>query len=124
MASENELQLPDIAERLRAAFESQDPALLFSLLDPDVRWGADGGGERSCRNRGQVLRWYAGLFASGMRAQVTDTALDADAVILTFAIAEQASDRPPRGDQVRQRFTVSAGRVIDIRDQDEGGTHG
>lgn len=103
------------AGQLRQAFEQQDTALLFTLLDADVRWGTYG--DRACRNRAQVVTWYGNLFARGMRATIVGTAFEPDAVVLTFAITQQIEDNP-RAPQVRQRFALAGGKVVEIREAD------
>ena len=43
-----------------------------ALLSPDVEWGPPGSTTPPCRNRSQVLRWYAKGRAKGRRATVTE----------------------------------------------------
>ena len=104
-----------MAGRLRDAFDSGDLSRLEPLLQPGVRWGGEGGGERSCRTSGQVLQWYRALQASGVRAQVTEALALADAVVVGLELT--ASGPGPRGglpDRVWQVFRLDGGRVADI----------
>jgi len=105
-----------MAARLREAFASGDLALLGPLLDPGVRWGGEEETEQTCHNRSDVLAWYGQLQAAGVSAQITDTLVCQDAVVLTFEVAGR--DRGPDGprpDVVHQVFRLADGLVIDIR---------
>ena len=48
-----------IADQVRRAMEAGDLQQLAPLLSPDVRWGPPGDAKPPCRNRQQVLSWYA-----------------------------------------------------------------
>ena len=48
-----------IAGRVRRALEAADLDEFADLLSPDVHWGPPGDPTPPCRNRSQVLRWYA-----------------------------------------------------------------
>jgi hypothetical protein len=69
-----------IADHLRAALESADPAAFAALLHPDARWG------ESCRNRDEVLAWYQGLLDQGVRFTVRDISPDGDRLCLTIDV--------------------------------------
>ena len=103
-----------VAERLRAAFDTADLDLLASVLHPDVRWG---GGPAGCHTRAQVLEWYQVLHANGVTSQVTELAVHGDAVLLGLSVTRPAdhprADRPAHAYQV---FRLADGAVIDILD--------
>jgi hypothetical protein len=105
-----------VAERLVAALQSEDPRLLWPLLGPDVRWGGLQETKQTCRSRGDVLVWYQQLHDAGVRAQVTETLVREQAVMLTMALTgvENGPDGP-RPDVVHQVFHLDAGLVVDIR---------
>jgi len=112
----------EVAERLVAALQSEDPQLLGPLLGPDVRWGGAEETEQTCHNRGDVLAWYRQLYDAGVRAQVTETLVREQAVVLTMALTGRGNgpDGPdrtdrPRQDVVHQVFHLEAGLVVDIR---------
>jgi hypothetical protein len=86
------------------------------LLAPDVRWGGEEETEQTCHSRTDVLAWYRRLQAAGVSAQITDTVVRLDAVVLTLELAGR--DREPDGprpDMVHQVFRLLDGLVIDIR---------
>jgi SnoaL-like domain len=62
-----------LADRVRSALESGDLDDIRKLLAPDARWGAPGGSsDADCRNREQVIAWWARARAAGARAVVTE----------------------------------------------------
>jgi hypothetical protein len=105
------------ASRLTEAFTSGDLALLGPLLAADVRWGGEEETEQTCHSRSDVLSWYGQLQAAGVSAQITDTLVRDDAVVLTLELAGR--DRGPDGprpDVVHQVFRLSEdGLIADIR---------
>jgi ankyrin repeat protein len=76
--------LGQIAECLRAAFESDDLELLGSVLHRDVRWG---GGPGGCWNRDQVLEWYSVLRDRSGPARVTEVVVRDGAVVIGLRAA-------------------------------------
>jgi hypothetical protein len=74
----NEVFMPDdanaalesaaLAGRVRSALESGDLDGIRDLLDPGARWGApEGPSGADCRNRDQVIAWWASARAAGAR---------------------------------------------------------
>ena len=61
-----------IAPRLRTALEAADVEQFAALLSPDVKWGPPCSSTPPCRNRRQVLAWYAKGRAQGRRATVSE----------------------------------------------------
>lgn len=62
-----------LAGRVRSALESGDLDAIRDLLGPSARWGApEGPGAADCRNRDQVIAWWASARAAGARAVVTE----------------------------------------------------
>jgi SnoaL-like domain len=106
----------EVADRLVTALQSENPQLLGSLLGPDVRWGGEEETEQTCHSRGDVLAWYRQLYDAGVRAQVTETLVREQAVMLTMALTGRESDPAgPQQDVVHQVFHLEAGLVVDIR---------
>jgi len=71
-----------IADRVRRALETADLDEFAALLRPDVQWGPPGDPTPPCRNRSQVLRWYAKGQAEGRRASVVDVEVYGDALVV------------------------------------------
>ena len=96
-----------IADRVRAALESADPAAFAALLHPDARWGD------SCRNRDEVLAWYQGLLDQGVRFTVRAMAVDGELLRLTIDVTG------PDGTWTAHPVVRLAGDlVIDIRPEE------
>jgi ketosteroid isomerase-like protein len=120
MADDRSTSTP-IAERIRNAFESADPAAIGDLLSPDVRWGAPDDPQPGCTNREQVLAWYQRGRDAGVRAQVTEVVVHGDDKVL---VGLHVTGRvvPGRSDGEADRWqvlTLRAGRVVDIRGFDD-----
>ncbi len=103
-----------VAERLRAAFDTADLDLLAAILHPDVRWG---GGPAGCHNRAQVLEWYRVLHAQGVTSRVTEVAVYGDAVLLGLDVTRPAEHpRADRSAHAYQVFRLADGAVSYIHD--------
>ena len=62
-----------LAGRVRSALECGDLDAIRDLLHPGARWGApEGPGDDDCRNRDQVIAWWATARAAGAQAVVTE----------------------------------------------------
>jgi ankyrin repeat protein len=102
--------MADIARHLEAAYRDLDLDLLGSLLHPEVHWTG------VCTNSGEVLEWYRGLLADGIRSTVESVEVDGDAVVLGLSVARQAEGaRPAPPEVLYQVFTVDNAQVTDIR---------
>lgn len=111
-----------IVERVRVALESADLDAIGELLDPDVRWGAPDDPEPSCQNREQVLAWYRRGRQAGVRAQVTETAVHGDKILVGLRVtgrpeADDAGVEPNRW----QVLTVGHRGIFEICGFDERG---
>jgi ankyrin repeat protein len=106
------LELSDIAEHLRVAYETADLDLFASLLHPDVHWAA---GPDGCTNRSQVLAWYQRQLSRGARGQVNSVEIHGDAIVISLAVTSQAEGtRPVPPDIVYQALTVNQGLIVSI----------
>jgi hypothetical protein len=76
-----------IVGRVREALGSADLDALGQLLDPKVRWGAPGAPAPSCRNRRQVLAWYQRGREAGVRAQVIETEVAGDRILVGLMVS-------------------------------------
>jgi hypothetical protein len=75
-----------IADHVRQALEAGDLDMIAAYLSPDVHWGPPGDANPPCRNRQQVLSWYARGRASGRRATVTGIEVYADALLVELLV--------------------------------------
>ena len=101
--------MADVARHLEAAYRDLDIELLGSLLHPEVHWTG------VCTNSTQVLDWYRGLPADGIRTSVESVEVDGDAVVLglgVFRRAKGARSVPP--ELLYQVFTVDNAQVVEI----------
>jgi hypothetical protein len=83
--------LRELAEHLRVAYDTADVELFASLLHPDVQWG---GGPEGYTNRAQVLARYQDQLSRGVRAQVTTSEVNGDAIVTGLAVARPAVMEP------------------------------
>jgi ankyrin repeat protein len=109
--------MAEIARHLETAHRDGDLDLLGSLLHPQVRWTG------LCRDRGQVLDWYATLLAEGTTTTVRSVQVDRDAVVLGLTVARPAEGaRPAPPQQLYQVFTVNGAQIVDIRGYGDRGS--
>jgi len=106
-----------IAGRVRSALESGDLDGIRDLLDPRARWGApEGPGDADCRNRDQVMAWWASARAAGARAVVTEVTAGPGTLLVGLEVTGTPAAREEGGTAQRwQVLTVSGGRIADIR---------
>jgi SnoaL-like domain len=101
------LTAASIADRLHRALDAADLDETAALLSPDVQWGAPGDPTPPCRNRNQVLRWYAKGRARGRRATVTEVEVHGNALLVGVTLEG--------GEQRWQVMRVGPQGVNDIR---------
>jgi hypothetical protein len=106
-----------LAGRIRSALESGDLDAIRDLLDHSARWGApEGPGDADCRNRDQVIAWWAGARAAGARAVVTEVTAGPGTLLVGLEVTGTPTAREAGGTARRwQVLTVSGGRIADIR---------
>lgn len=110
-----------LAGRVRSALEGGDLNAIKDLLDPGARWGApEGPGGADCRNRDQVLAWWASAQAAGARAVVTEVTGGPGMLLVGLEVTGTAAAREAGGTVRRwQVLTVRDGRISDIRGFDD-----
>jgi hypothetical protein len=117
--------MEQVASQVRAALEAADLSSFSGLLDPAVRWGAPDDSSPSCQNRAQVLRWYERGREAGVRAQVSETAVAGDRILVGLRVSGRAA---PGGQEAAgpgseaerwQVLTVRGGRIVDITGFDD-----
>ena len=106
-----------LAGRVRSALESGDLDAIKDLLDPGARWGAPHGpGDADCRNRDQVIAWWASARAAGARAVVTEGTAAPGTLLVGLDVTGTPTAREAGGTAQRwQVLTVSGDRITDIR---------
>ena len=106
---------------LRLALESGDLDAIRDLLDPGARWGApEGPGDADCRDRDQVIAWWAGARAAGARAVVTEVTAGTGALLVGLEVTGTPAAREAGGAVQRwQVLTVRGDRIADIRGFDD-----
>ena len=110
-----------LTERVRFALESGDLDAIRDLLDPGARWGApEGPGDDDCRNRDQVIAWWASARAVGARAVVTEVTAGAGALLVGLEVTGTPAAREAGGAVKRwQVLTVRGDQNADIRGFDD-----
>jgi hypothetical protein len=106
-----------LAVRVRSALESGDLDVLRDLLDPGARWGApEGPSDWDCRNRDQIIAWWARAQAAGARAVVTEVTAGPGTLLVGFEVTGTPAARDAGGTTGRwQVLAVKGGRIADIR---------
>src|ERR1700756_814062 len=127
----NEILMPDnasasqelaaLTERVKSAWESGDLDAIRDLLDPGARWGApEGPNDADCRNRDQVIAWWASARAAGARAVVTEMTAGAGTLLVGLEVTGTPAAREADGAAGRwQVLTVRGDRLADIRGFDD-----
>jgi hypothetical protein len=110
-----------LAGRVRFALESGDLNAIRDLLDPEARWGApEGPGDADCRNRDQVVAWWASARSAGARAVVTEVTAGAGTLLVGLEVAGTSAAGEAGGAVERwQVLTVRGGLIVDIRGFDD-----
>ena len=87
------------------------------LLDPDARWGApEGPHAADCKNRDQVVAWWASARAAGARAVVMEVTAGAGTLLVGLEVTGTRTAREAGGTAERwQVLTLRGGRIVDIR---------
>jgi hypothetical protein len=106
-----------LAGRVRSALESGDLDAIRDLLDPAARWGpSEGPGDADCRNRDQVIAWWASARAAGARAVVTELTAGTGTLLVGLEVTGTPGAREAGGVAGRwQVLTVQGDRIADIR---------
>jgi ketosteroid isomerase-like protein len=106
-----------LAGRVRSALESGDLDAIRDLLDPDARWGApEGPGDADCRNRDQVIAWWARARAAGVRAVITEVTAGPGTLLVGLEVTGTPAAEESGGTAGRwQVLTLRGDRIADIR---------
>ena len=110
------VQMERIAGQVQAALRTADLNGYRELLDPNVTWGAPGDMEFGCRNREQLLAWYRRGRAKGVRADVMETMVRNDKILVGLSIVDGQPSSEPGSETSRwQILTVKRGLVVVTR---------
>jgi len=106
-----------LTSRVRQALESGDLDAIRDLLAPGARWGApEGPGDADCRNRDQVLAWWARARATGASAVVTEVTAGAGTLLVGLEVTGTPEAVEAGGAAQRwQVLTVRGDPITDIR---------
>jgi hypothetical protein len=110
--------MEQIAQLVRVALQAADLNAYRELLDPHVSWGPPDDEVSGCHNRDEVLEWYQLARDSGVRANVTETIVKGDRILVGLSIRQTNSAvgvDSPRW----QILMVANGKVKDIRGFDD-----
>jgi hypothetical protein len=107
--------------RIRSALESGDLDAIRDLLGPGARWGApEGPGDADCRNRDEVIAWWASARAAGARAVVTEVTAGPGTLLVGLDVTGTPAAHEAGGTAQRwQVLTVRGDRIADIRGFDD-----
>lgn len=113
-----------LAGRVRSALESGDLDAIRDLLDSDARWGApEGPSDADCRNRDEVIAWWASARAAGVRAVVTEVTVGAGTLLVGLEVTGTPAAHEAGGAAGRwQVLTVKGDRIADICGFDDRAT--
>ena len=105
----------DLAERVRAAMDSNDADGLAALMSPDVHWGAPDDPTGGCQNREQARAWYEAALGRGVRAFVNEIAVGDGCLLVGLTVHGRPADDGDGTSNRWQVLTVDNGLVVDIR---------
>lgn len=114
--------IDELAAMVRGALQSADLDAYRELLDPDVTWGAPDDDRWGCHGRREVLDWYRQGRARGVRADVVETVVLRDKILVGLKVRSSSETDEGDASDRWQVLTVVDGRVKDIRgfeDRDE-----
>ena len=112
--------MEELAARVSEALSAADLDAYRELLDPNVRWAAPDDDRYGCHSREEVLAWYRRGRASGVRADVTESIVHGDKILVGVRVHNDqvAVDEAASHDRW-QVLTVVDGRIRDIRGFDD-----
>jgi hypothetical protein len=109
--------LTALTGRVRSALDSGDLDAIRDLLGHDARWGApEDAGDAGCRNRAEVIAWWASARVAGVRAVVTEVTAGPGTLLVGLDITGTPAASEAGGTTQRwQVLTVTGDRITDIR---------
>ncbi len=96
-----------IAEGVRTAFTTHDPAALEALLAPDVQWG-------SCVGSSQVVEWMEGALADGLETSVEEIVAEPDRVVIALRVHRANKHDEPTDHVIYQVAFVEGEKITEL----------
>lgn len=112
------MDIPEIANRIEAAFASRDLDAFGALLADDARWGDDDATNK-CRSRADVLATFRRLLAEGARGSVEETSTGPNGVLCGLHVDWPDAEAEPRSERFWHAYLVTDGRITEIRRYDD-----
>jgi ketosteroid isomerase-like protein len=107
--------MDEVGALVRRALVAEDLQAFTQLLDPDVKWGAPGARNPSCKNREQVVAWYQRGRNAGVRGNVLDIEVLGDRLLVSTSVRGTENAQERGGAALRfQVLTVRSGRIVDM----------
>ena len=98
------------------AMQAGDLPVITSLLAPDVRWGDPHQSVPTCRNKSQVLRWFENAQQAGASADVIETIVLGQHILLGLAVRGNPRATTKEKPVVRwQVMSIEDGKIAEIR---------
>jgi len=113
--------MDELAAAVAGALQSGDLAAITALMANDVRWGAPEQSVPTCRNKSQVLRWYENAQLAGASAQVIETIVLGEHIVLGVMVQGNPRAESPSPSLRWQVMSVKDGQVAEIRGYDSRG---
>ncbi len=110
--------MDELAAAIAGALQSGDLAAITALMANDVRWGAPEQSVPTCRNKSQVLRWYENAQLAGASAQVIETIVLGEHIVLGVMVQGNPRAESPSPSLRWQVMSVKDGQVAEIRGYD------
>lgn len=108
-----------MADVVSSALQRGDLPVITALLANDVRWGAPEQSVPTCTNKSQVLRWYEGAQLAGASADVVETVVFGQNILLGLKVRRDPRAKSESEPIDRwQVMSVEDGKISEIRGYD------
>jgi hypothetical protein len=109
-----------LATDIRHAMATVDLQTMSELLATDAKWGAPDQEVPTCSNALQVLSWYEMARDNGVRANVIETVVIGDNIVVGLNVVSKSDDASISREHHRwQVLSVKGGLVGEIRGYEE-----
>jgi len=108
-----------LATVVSSALQNGDLAAITALLANDVRWGAPEQSVPTCTSKSQVLRWYENAKLAGASADVVETIVLGQNILLGLKVRRDTGPDTESTTFVRwQVMSVEDDKIAEIRGYD------
>jgi ketosteroid isomerase-like protein len=108
-----------LATVVSSALQNGDLAAITALLANDVRWGAPEQSVPTCTSKSQVLRWYENAQLAGASADVVETIVLGQNILLGLKVRRDTGPDTESTTFVRwQVMSVEDDKIAEIRGYD------